>query len=128
MLQWQFIQPMRKNMNITEFNRIEDGLPREGDPVIAFLPFLESPETKEVIGMTAIALYYGEGSSYQVNGETIAIPEGFYYSDALPYRDDTGRVKLSNTLMPLRFQPTLWKELKIFKEAPTKSASPIQLS
>lgn len=113
-------------MNITNFTKTKDALPNEGELIIAFLPMLECPETKQVTGMTAVAVYYKENSSFNVNDKKIEIPAGWYYADALPYRGDDGIVRLSNTLVPLRFEPVLWQQLNIYKEANKPSASLIQ--
>ena len=116
-------------MNITEFTKTSDSLPNEGELILAMLPLLESPETKQVIGMTAVAVYYKSGSKFNVNGDELEINEGWYYADALPYRGEDGLVRLSNTLMPLRFEPTIWKQLNIYKEynqKPTPSAIQLQ--
>ena len=113
-------------MNITEFTKTEDDLPMEGELIIAFLPMLECPETKQVTGMTAVAVYYGEGSAFNVSDVKHPIPAGWYYADALPYRGEDGIARLSNTLMPLRFEPLLWKQLNIYKEAPKPKITIIQ--
>jgi hypothetical protein len=67
------------------------------------------------MGLTACAVYYGDGSSYNVNGEVHPIAKGYYYADAIPYRGEDGVTRLSNALMPLRFEPTVWKQLNIIK-------------
>ena len=75
-------------MNITEFTRTEDSFPVEGELTIAFLPMLECPETKQVTGMTAVAVYYGEGSAFNVGKIKNEISPGWYYADAVPYRGE----------------------------------------
>ena len=102
-------------MKINDFNKVSEKLPLEGEHVIAFMPMLECPQTKQVKGMMAIALFFAVPAEFNFNGEQSTHPSGWYYADAVPYKDDTGEIKLSNKLMPLRFEPLLWTEFNVIK-------------